>query len=132
MRCKGFRKDRHSSLVVPLRLIGSVCLLYQYETTEGIATGDIILPGILSGLIAGVGTFLINYAISVGIAGPASAMANLAAVTQTILDYFLLGQVLNIMQIFGLIVGLLGAMVLAVGVSIYNRLVRLCKNQKKD
>ena len=107
-------------------LIGSLCPVYQYYTTVGIVTGDIIIPGILSGIIAGVGTFLINYAISVGIAGPASAMANLASVTQTLLDYFLLGQVLNLLQILGLSVGLLGAMVIAVGYPLYKKASRMC------
>mmetsp|Transcript_1400 Transcript_1400/g.1236 ORF Transcript_1400/g.1236 Transcript_1400/m.1236 type:complete len:374 (+) Transcript_1400:41-1162(+) len=107
-------------------LIGSVYLLVQYMTTD-VVTSEIILPGILSGLIAGFGTFLINYSISVGIAGPASAMANLAAVFQTIMDYFILGQVLNLLQIFGLFVGLIGALTLAVGYSVYKSVVRLIK-----
>ena len=113
-------------------LIGTIYLIVQYLTTEGIVTSEIILPGILSGLIAGFGTFLINYSISVGIAGPASAMANLAAVFQTILDYFILGQVLNLLQILGLLVGLTGAIVLAVGLSIYTRAIRLFSKPKYD
>ena len=113
-------------------LIGTIYLIVQYLTTEGIVTSEIILPGILSGLIAGFGTFLINYSISVGIAGPASAMANLAAVFQTILDYFILGQVLNLLQILGLLVGLTGAIVLAVGLSIYTRAIKLFSKPKHD
>lgn len=112
--------------------IGSVCLLYLHLTTTGIVTQDILLPGILSGLIAGVGTVLINYSISVGVAGPASAMANLAAVFQTLLDYFLLGQILNLMQILGLVVGLTGAMVLALGDIIHHKLSSLFGSEKDD
>lgn len=113
-------------------LIGTVYLIIQYYTTVGVVTQEILLPGILSGLIAGFGTFLINYSISVGVAGPASAMANLAAVFQTILDYFILGQVLNLMQIIGLLVGLAGAMVLAVGVSIYTGVTKMFTKTKED
>jgi len=108
-------------------LIGTIYLIIQYITVDGLITQQILIPGVLSGLIAGFGTFLINYSISVGIAGPASAMANLAAVFQTILDYFILGQVLNLLQIFGLLIGLIGAIVLAVGASIFVRMVELFK-----
>lgn len=113
-------------------IIGTVYLIIQYYTTVGVVTQEILFPGILSGLIAGFGTFLINYSISVGVAGPASAMANLAAVFQTILDYFILGQVLNLMQIIGLLVGLAGAMVLAVGVSIYTGVTKMFTKTKED
>ena len=102
-------------------LIGSIGLIIQYETSD-IITSDIFLKGLLSGLISGIGIVLINYSIAVGIAGPASAMANLAAVFQTILAYSILGQVLNAMQIIGLIVGLVGALVLALGMDIINKL----------
>ena len=100
-------------------MIGSIYLLFQYVLVEGLVTQEILIPGLLSGLIAGFGTFLINYSISVGIAGPASAMANLAAVFQTILDFFILGQALNLLQILGLLIGLTGAVILAVGASIF-------------
>lgn len=106
-------------------LIGTIILVFQIETTTGIVTSDIIFPGILAGVISGVGIVLINYSVSVGIAGPASALANLAAVFQTLLDFFLLGQVLNVMQIVGLVVGLTGAMVLAIGLPIYHKVKRL-------
>lgn len=113
-------------------LLGSLYLWYQYETTTGIVTNDIILPGILAGIISGVGIVLINYAVSVGIAGPASAMANLAAVTQTLLDFFLLGQLLNLLQIFGLVVGISGAIVLAIGMSVINKVKSMMGSSKED
>jgi drug/metabolite transporter (DMT)-like permease len=111
-------------------LIGTICLIFQIETTTGIVTPDIIFPGILAGVISGVGIVLINYSVTVGIAGPASALANLAAVFQTLLDFFLLGQVLNLMQIVGLVVGLSGAMVLAVGLPIYHKVKGLFVSKK--
>ena len=51
----------------------------------------IFWKGLASGILGGIGTILINYAISTGVAGPASAMANLASVIQTIMDVSILG-----------------------------------------
>lgn len=113
-------------------LIGSVYLLIQHLTIEDFITMELFIPGVLAGIVAGVGTFLINYSISVGIAGPASAMANLAAVFQTILDYFILGQSLNLLQSFGLVVGLIGALTLAIGDTVIDKISEYFGKPKHD
>jgi drug/metabolite transporter (DMT)-like permease len=83
-------------------------------TTE-LVTGDLFLPGIIYGTLASCGLVCVNFAISTGLAGPASAIVNCCAIIQTVLAYFILGQELNLYQILGFIFGISGAMTFALG-----------------
>lgn len=110
--------------------IGSVALLFYYEFSTDLITFSLFLKGTLGGLISGIGIFLINYAIAVGVAGPASAMANIAAVIQTLLAMIFLDQELNTLQILGLVVGLVGALVIAIGPDVMSKLNRMYRGKQ--
>ena len=49
-----------------------------------------LLKGTFSGIIDGIATILFTYGVSKGLAGPASALGNIGAIVQTILDVTLL------------------------------------------
>lgn len=109
-------------------VIGAVVLVIWFMT-GGQLSGEFFFKGILSGIIAGIGTVLINYSISEGVAGPASAIANLASVIQCLLDMIFLGQVLNAKQVIGMIVGLVGATMIAVGTAMVNGVKSIFKSK---
>lgn len=71
--------------------------------------------GITAGIFCMMATVLIIYAMSFGVAGPASALTNMCSVTQIILDLIFLGQSINSMQGLGMTLGIIGAITLAVG-----------------
>jgi uncharacterized membrane protein len=122
-------------------LDGVVCLVFlivQVFFTDILATvaenysGDIWVPGITSGFLAAFGIISANYAVLKGLAGPASAIVNCSTVIQTLMDYFILNQLLNLMQLSGFLFGLLGAMIFAVGKEIRNGISGLCRRSKSD
>ena len=113
-------------------IIGTVGLLIQYGIYDKTITTEIFLYGFFAGIFAGIGIVMINYSMAIGIAGPASALSNLATVLQTLLDYFILGQELGVLQILGLCIGILGAIVLAIGTEVINIFTNLFKSKRKD
>ena len=113
-------------------LIGTIYLVYlSYILTENISESIIIL-WIAAGMISGIGISLVNYAISVGIAGPACALADLNPVIQTVLDYLFLNQQLDLFQIFGLLLGLIGCVIIGIGSSMTHLFTKLLKRTKQD
>ena len=113
-------------------VIGTIGLLIQLKIYGNFLTTQIFLYGLFGGIFATIGIAMINYSISVGVSGPASALSNLSTIVQTLLDYFILGQGIGILQILGLISGILGAVVLAIGMEVINALVNLFKYKRKD
>ena len=112
--------------------IGTIGLLIQLKIYGNFLTTEVFLYGLFAGILATIGIAMINYSISVGVSGPASALSNLSTIVQTLLDYFILGQGIGILQILGLISGILGAVVLAIGMEVINALVNLFKYKRKD
>jgi drug/metabolite transporter (DMT)-like permease len=93
---------------------------------------DIWIPGIASGFLAALGLFCANYAVSKGLAGPASAIINCCSIIQTLMDYFILNQQLNVMQLLGFLSGLFGAMIFAIGNELGKFFKKIFKRPKSD
>ena len=113
-------------------LIGTIGILIQYNMTDIVITNEVFYFSFSSGIIAWIGLWLLNYSIAIGIAGPASALSSLTTVVQTMMDYFILEQLLDSLQIMGLALGISGAITLAVRTEIINQMKTFFKDKNED
>jgi drug/metabolite transporter (DMT)-like permease len=96
-------------------LIGTVCLIIYTATGHGFMdydTGSILLLLVAGFAITG-GVVLVNYSISIGVAGVCFSISNSNAALQALFTYLLFGQDLSLGQVFGIVVSLVGACILA-------------------
>jgi len=98
-------------------LLGGIIGISLALTGRGYANfpASNILLGICSGILAGTGVLSINIAVSTGVAGPAFAIANLAAVIQALGDWGFLGQAPASVEWGGLIVSVFGGIIMSIG-----------------
>ena len=62
---------------------------------------------------------MINSAVSLGLAGPASALMNVQSVVQMVLDIIVLEQHPNAMEISSLVLGLAGILLITLGKTLF-------------
>ena len=85
-----------------------------------------------SGLITAIGVVFLNYALTIGFAGPVFALANIQVIIQSTLDAILLGQIPSVIEVVAAIFGILGSCTIAVGPQIYDRFVEWYQKEKDD
>ena len=74
---------------------------------------DDLVVGGLSGCIIETGRVFISYSIVAGVAGPASAMVQTAAIYQTLFGVLLASQSLDFLQVAGIFLGFIGVCVIS-------------------
>ncbi|CAI2374271.1 unnamed protein product [Moneuplotes crassus] len=84
------------------------------------------LYSVIGGVLQIFGGFCAYYATTHGLAGPAAAITIIQVPIQTLLDVFLLNQIPVALEVGGGLCGVIGALTIALGQSIYNVL----KNDK--
>ena len=96
-------------------IIGTVCLVISSAMGSGFfSTGlDGALLMLLAGLTGVVAVGLLQYSISIGIAGIVSSIFNTNVAFFTALCFFFLNQALSTWQIIGIVITLLGAIFLS-------------------
>lgn len=96
-------------------IIGTVCLVISSAMGSGFfSTGlDGALIMLLAGLTGVVAVGLLQYSISIGIAGIVSSIFNTNVAFFTALCFFFLNQALSTWQIIGIVITLLGAIFLS-------------------
>ena len=62
---------------------------------------------------------MINTAVSLGLAGPASALMNVQSVVQMVLDIIVLEQHPNALEISSLVLGLAGILLITLGKTLF-------------
>ena len=97
--------------------IGSVCLLVTSLQGDGVHLLDMKAHILMA--IAGVCAFsalvILNYAISIGLAGVAVSIFNLNAVVHVVLSSIFLHQIISNWQIAGVAIAVVGACMLSMG-----------------
>ena len=106
--------------------LGTICLIAATIAGEGIflATGEIFWLMMLSGVTGVVAISILQYSVSIGIAGIASSIYNTNVVYFTALCFLFLDQSLTVEQVIGIAVTLVGA----VFCSINDDLFKCCKS----
>lgn len=105
-------------------------LIYVYEYYEFVLE-ELLIIG-LSGLIGSGGVLWLNYAVSIGYAGPVYALANTQVILMTILDAVFLGQTPNIIEIVAASFGIFGSISIALGPAIHSSMSSWLKRKKED
>jgi len=91
-----------------------------------------IFMGMFSGALLGIGVMFANISITIGYAGPAYAIAQSSCIIMTFLDWGIMGQVPNGIQIIGLMTSILGAAIIALGDDIIEMYKKRGSNKYKN
>jgi uncharacterized membrane protein len=95
---------------------GTVCLiLICIDASKNGINSFFLSNNLLAGIFECLGNVLISHAIVTGIAGAASALANVQVILQVFLDLFLLSQYPSFFQVIACAIGMLGAIIIPVG-----------------
>mmetsp|Transcript_13438 Transcript_13438/g.15092 ORF Transcript_13438/g.15092 Transcript_13438/m.15092 type:complete len:116 (+) Transcript_13438:751-1098(+) len=97
-------------------LSGAVFLPHVFQSmSDNGYVFEVIFLGILSGVLNSFASFFLFYATSTGVTGPAYALKNIEPIVQAVLGSFIFGIYLNGMQIFAIMLGILGSLTLTIG-----------------
>ena len=110
-------------------IIGSVCLLITSLQGDGVYLLDMKAHILMA--IAGASAFsalvILNYAISIGLAGVTISIFNLNAVVHVLLSSLFLHQIISNWQIAGVAIAVVGACILSMG----DMFIEKCRNKGK-
>ena len=110
-------------------IIGSVCLLVTSLQGDGVHLLDMKAHFLMA--IAGACGFsalvILNYAISIGLAGVTISIFNLNAVVHVLLSSIFLHQIISNLQIAGVVIAVVGACMLSMG----DMLIEKCRSKGK-
>jgi drug/metabolite transporter (DMT)-like permease len=111
-------------------LINGIILIIgiTYWSHEGIKYNHLWL-GLLSGISESVGKALIQYAISIGPGGPASAICAINAVYLALYEHLANARELNLVEILALIFCMLGATAVALP-NHFDRIFKCCRKEE--
>jgi drug/metabolite transporter (DMT)-like permease len=88
-----------------------------------------LFVGAVGGIITSLGLVLMNKAYSIGPLGPVAALTCLQSVFFTIVESFMLSRAPSAMELSGMLVGLLGALVLTLFDELKGMLINLTKSR---
>ena len=112
-------------------LSGSIFLPFTVQNMyEHNFNWEIIGLGVSSGVLNGVATFLLFYATSTGVTGPAYALKNIEPIVQALYGHLFLGAYLNINQTFAIILGILGSLTMTLGPYIFKDMEEVEKEKR--
>jgi drug/metabolite transporter (DMT)-like permease len=111
-------------------LIIGLVFTYEYGDHPFILSEYIVI--VISGFIAAIGVVTMNFGLSMGLAGPVYALANIQVIIQTVLDVIFLGQIPNLIQIISAIIGVIAAVTIAVGEETFTYLKNLMSKNKTE
>ena len=83
---------------------------------------------ILAGICAFLSLTVLNYAVSIGVAGVAISIFNCSAAIHVIISSLFLGQFITGGQVLGVVLALVGATIMTVGDMVYDM---MCGKKKK-
>ena len=85
-----------------------------------------------SGLLFWIGIIFLNKAVTMGLAGPVFALANIQVIIQTILDAIFVGSIPTTLEIVSAALGILGCCTIALGPEMYSWLKNVWYKKKED
>jgi len=103
----------------------TTCCIFSiyYQATEGFTARDLLVGGI-SGVLQLNGRIFMALGVSEGLGGPAQSLMSTNAVVMTVLTCIVDKQSLSTYQLLGLISGLTGAFIIAMGDIIFAKMSR--------
>jgi len=87
-------------------LIIAMIFTYKYGSHPFILNE--YLEIVASGLLACIGVIFLNKAVTIGLAGPVFALANVQVIIQTILDAIFVGSIPTVLEIVSAVLGIAG------------------------
>ena len=117
-------------------LVGTICLIVLSVNGKGVhefESGGVFGFVMLAGLLAFTSLTVLNYAVSVGVAGVAISIFNCSAAIHVLISSIFLGQQITGGQVSGVVLALAGATLLTIGDMVIDKLTgKDDKRESKD